>query len=251
MNRNWQLLLISFFLLATTTASVAQVPWPEKAKNLKVLPANTSQAQLRQTMFAFSNALGVNCIHCHVAGEFNDWSTYDFAADDKPTKRIARVMFKMVDYINNDAMSEVSEIRERSVDVSCMTCHRGNTTPKSLQQTLAEVIEAEGIRAGIREYHRLKERYQHGMAFDFSEAPLNLLGYQLMGENKLDEAIEIFKLNVEEYPNNFNPYDSLAEAFMKNGQLRLAEIYYSKSLALNPENDNALQMLEQLEGEQK
>ncbi len=63
-----------------------------------------------------------------------------------------------------------------------------------------------------------------------------------MKEN-IDEAIEIFKMNVADYPESFNVYDSLGEAYMKSGNKELAIKNYKKSLELNPENENAKNML--------
>ncbi|HEX7176254.1 MAG TPA: serine hydrolase [Pyrinomonadaceae bacterium] len=80
------------------------------------------------------------------------------------------------------------------------------------------------------------------------EERLNLLGYELMRQKKLAEAIAVFKLNVEFYPQSFNTYDSLGEAYMENGERELAIASYKKSLELNPKNDNGVQMLKKLEG---
>ena len=60
-----------------------------------------------------------------------------------------------------------------------------------------------------------------------------MLGYELMGEKKLDLAVEVFRLNVEAYPDSFNAFDSLAEAYVNCGDRELA---YEKSLELNPKN---------------
>lgn len=62
-----------------------------------------------------------------------------------------------------------------------------------------------------------------------------------------DDAIEIFKLNVEAYPEASNPYDSLGEGYMLNGDKELAIKNYKKSLELNPDNTNAVEMLKKLE----
>ena len=50
----------------------------------------------------------------------------------------------------------------------------------------------------------------------------------------------------EVYPDAFNPYDSLGEAYMADGQNELARTNYEKSLELNPDNTNAAQMLQKL-----
>jgi tetratricopeptide (TPR) repeat protein len=75
---------------------------------------------------------------------------------------------------------------------------------------------------------------------------LNTLGYRLLRSERIDDAIEIFKLNIEEYPDAWNPYDSLGEAYMVAGELELAIEYYEKSIELNPENTNGKAMLERI-----
>ena len=68
----------------------------------------------------------------------------------------------------------------------------------------------------------------------------------MMKENKMENAIKLFELNVEEYPNSANSYDSLGEAYMNAGNKELAIKNYEKSLQLNPKNENAVEMLKQL-----
>jgi tetratricopeptide (TPR) repeat protein len=62
----------------------------------------------------------------------------------------------------------------------------------------------------------------------------------------MPEAIALFKINVEFYPKSSNVYDSLAEAYMTNGDKDLAIENYKKSLELNPQNSNAREMLKKL-----
>ena len=69
----------------------------------------------------------------------------------------------------------------------------------------------------------------------------------MLQARKLKEAIEIFKLNVAEYPRGFNTYSSLGEAYMVSGNTELAIQNYKKSLELNPENTGATAMLKRLE----
>ena len=58
------------------------------------------------------------------------------------------------------------------------------------------------------------------------------------------EAIEIFKLNVEAYPQSSNVYDSLGEAYMVKGDGEQAIMNYEISLKLDPNNSNAAEMQE-------
>jgi tetratricopeptide (TPR) repeat protein len=83
--------------------------------------------------------------------------------------------------------------------------------------------------------------------FKLEEDSLNFWAYTLMGENHLPEATELFKLEVQLFPNSSNAYDSLAEAYMNAGQKQLAIDNYKKSLELNPMNDNAKEKLKVLE----
>jgi tetratricopeptide (TPR) repeat protein len=79
-----------------------------------------------------------------------------------------------------------------------------------------------------------------------AENQINAAGYTLLYNNKIIEAIEVFKLNVKLYPESSNVYDSLGEAYMKNGDTELAIENYKKSLELDPKNKNAEDMLVKL-----
>jgi len=119
--------------------------------------------------------------------------------------------------------------------------------PVSICEPLTETLVEFGIDSVAAEYRRLKAERPDG--YDYSENQLNFLGYQLMQRNMLKEAVEVFKLNVEAFPESFNPYDSLGEAYMTSGDKEMAVINYEKSLELNPENANAVQQLKVLRGE--
>ena len=72
-----------------------------------------------------------------------------------------------------------------------------------------------------------------------TEAELNAYGYQLMNQNNLDKAVEIFKKNVERFPDSWNVYDSLAECYQKRGDNANAKKLYEKALKMAPENQHA------------
>lgn len=59
-----------------------------------------------------------------------------------------------------------------------------------------------------------------------TEAELNLYGYQLMNQGNLDEAIDIFKLNIKRFPDAWNVYDSLGEALNNKGDKKGAKENY-------------------------
>ncbi len=79
-----------------------------------------------------------------------------------------------------------------------------------------------------------------------TESDINQLGYTLINAKKLDQAILVLKLNVEIYPESFNSWDSLGEAYMDRGDKDQAIKNYSKSLELNPKNYGARDQLAKL-----
>jgi CubicO group peptidase (beta-lactamase class C family) len=81
------------------------------------------------------------------------------------------------------------------------------------------------------------------------EGTVNQAGYTLMGNKKIEDAILIFRKNVELHSDSWNAYDSLGEAYMKNGDKELAVKNYRKSVELNPSNENGLAALKKLGAE--
>ena len=92
-------------------------------KNVQLL-TGMSDFQLQRTMNFMRASLGVHCDFCHVV---NDKTGWDFASDEKGTKRMARHMIQMVEQINQGNF-------DGNPVVSCTTCHRGTTRPVSLPQ---------------------------------------------------------------------------------------------------------------------
>src|SRR5262245_50078991 len=91
-------------LTLVASSGSAQFP-PDSFTNLKVLPRDINRDTLVAMMAGFTRALGVRCTYCHVGEENRPLSTYDFASDDKPTKRTARIMLQMVHHINEEHLA--------------------------------------------------------------------------------------------------------------------------------------------------
>jgi len=107
-----------------------------------------------------------------------------------------------------------------------------------------ECLASGDIDTGINGYRKIWDMNQ--AAWAVTEQRLNRLGYELLGSGSVKGAIALFALNVEFYPLSWNVYDSLGEAYLKNGDKGLAIENYSKSLELNPENANAGRVLEEI-----
>jgi tetratricopeptide (TPR) repeat protein len=81
--------------------------------------------------------------------------------------------------------------------------------------------------------------------YDFSESAINRFGYSVMKTGEKEEALKIFKLNTQLFPNAFNAYDSYGECLMALGKKEEALVAYKKSLELNPANKNAEKIINQ------
>ncbi|NAS30710.1 alpha/beta fold hydrolase [Flavobacteriaceae bacterium R38] len=99
------------------------------------------------------------------------------------------------------------------------------------------------INSIIKSLEKHKENY-----YPVEENNINNLGYRFLERNQLDKAIIVFGLNTHWFPNSANAYDSLGEAYLKKGDNMLAKENYKKSIAIHPNNPNAIRILEQLEG---
>jgi len=116
---------------------------------------------------------------------------------------------------------------------------------KSLTNYLMEEITKNGLEAGISAFEKQKAAKEYIL----KENEMNALGYQFLQSGKLKEAIEVFKINVKEFPESSNVYDSLGEAYMESGNKELAILNYKKSIEMDPNNENGKEMLKKLKGE--
>jgi 3-oxoadipate enol-lactonase len=107
-----------------------------------------------------------------------------------------------------------------------------------------EILGRKGVSEAINAYQEARKRNDRSLYF--REQKLNQVAYGYLQAWKVKEAIELFKLNVMVYPDSWNTYDSLAEAYLADGNKELAIFYYEKSLELNPGNVNAVDQLKNL-----
>ncbi len=72
------------------------------------------------------------------------------------------------------------------------------------------------------------------------------MGYEILRRGDKASALEIFKLNAEQFPRDWNVYDSLGEALLTTGDKPHAIESYRKSVELNLQNDNGRNVLKSL-----
>jgi tetratricopeptide (TPR) repeat protein len=96
----------------------------------------------------------------------------------------------------------------------------------------------------LRQHSVIKSSYE--LRDSNIESGLNTQGLHLLEMKKFNEAIKVLTLNTELYPNSWNTWDSLAEAYMQNGEKDIATGFFKKSLQLNPDNGYAKEMVEKM-----
>jgi CubicO group peptidase (beta-lactamase class C family) len=114
---------------------------------------------------------------------------------------------------------------------------------KSLADAFAREIESKGIAGALAAFPAMKALQKE---YYMSEEEINRLGYQYLQQKKRKEAIEVFKLNVAEFPKSWNVYDSLGEAYLDDGQTAPAIDNYEKSVELNPRNTAGAEIVKKL-----
>jgi CubicO group peptidase (beta-lactamase class C family) len=112
---------------------------------------------------------------------------------------------------------------------------------------MQRLISEKGLQEALDQYEQLKLKSPD--KYDFNEEELNKLGYHLLRLQKNTEAIAVFQLNVQAYPESANTYDSLGEAHMLNGDWEAALENYKRSLELDPDNSNARAMIQKIENQ--
>ncbi|MFB3389596.1 serine hydrolase [Flavobacterium sp. LAR06] len=113
---------------------------------------------------------------------------------------------------------------------------------KSLALELLDTYSEKGAAAGTDTYKKLKK----DPTFGIKENEINSVGYQLLQNGKKKEAIEVFKINVENFPKSGNVYDSLGEAYLADGDKNLAIANYTKSVELDPQNEAGKKVLAEI-----
>lgn len=109
-------------------------------------------------------------------------------------------------------------------------------------------IEKEQLDSADVQMNLLEQKY----GSDKSQASIyNTYGYLLLGQNRIDEAIEKFKKQIELIPDRANPYDSLGDAYRAAGRLEDAIVQYEKALKIDPNFEASKNNLEEVREELK
>ena len=226
----------------TTPPAQAAQQQPPPMTNLQIYPKETPRPDIIATMQGFAQALGVQCTHCHVGQA----PQFDFAADTKPAKNVARKMILMSREITAKLPEVTGKPAAEVTRLRCATCHRGLAIPRLLPDVLTETVNKSGGAAAVQQYRDLRKQYYGGQSYDFSENALVPVALQLTNANKPDDALALLQVNAEFYPNSAPTYGGMAQAYLKKNDKENAIKNFEKVVQLDPNNQQAKRQLEQL-----
>jgi len=159
-------------------------------------------------------------------------------SDSTYARRDSERLFKFVTDAEGKLNLEVLDAGNSTADLSLAKMDKDEKLP-------LEILVEGNFDESLKAYQLLKNKDANNPTIN--ENRLNGLGYHYMGSENLKLAQDVFKINMMLYPESFNVYDSYAEVCMNLGETEAAVKNYNKSLELNPENTNAIEMLKQLE----
>ncbi len=195
----------------------------------------------RKIRFIFNIENDGDSVSNIIANHFSDVSKkmgFEYLPPEKYTYEIFSYFYSKEKYktalsllkLNYDNYPE-SAYSKYFYEVGMMELYWGKK--KSLNELLSE--------KSLKEIHALclLESKKKEPEYNISEIAINTIGYSLIEEKKLKEALEFFKINTELFPNSSNAFDSYGECLLLIGKVKVGLAAYKKSLELDPSNINA------------
>lgn len=199
-------LLIALIVLMALPLGVTTAQTEGSFRNLKVLPQDITRDELNQIMLGNLLGLGLprrqsqGCLHCHVGSMEQPVDNWDFASDEKLTKRKARVMMGMVRAMNDGFLPSLEGRITPEVEVTCYTCHAGRTDPRPLTTVLWATYQTSGVDSTIAHYRRLRVRYYEADAYDFRAGTLARVAGGMARSGAFADATAMAEVNLETHP---------------------------------------------------
>jgi tetratricopeptide (TPR) repeat protein len=206
------------------------------ALRIKVVPENVSHQEW--LVYRFEN------LSSNSADVFMHW------ADRQVSFKIEVDNHKIVLDTYREQLTTLPGFNQAAWGAAARYCLNNNINTDEAMKWIDKAISMNGgqnfnnlsVKAGLLSLEGKKEegdKLLETAKENATEAELNMYGYQLMGQNRLDDALEIFKLNIEKHPESWNTYDSYGEALTNKGDNKGAREYYSKALEMAPEAQKA------------
>ena len=168
------------------------------------------------------------------AGSGNGFSTYLMRV---PSERVTIII------LSNSDETSASKV---AYDLAAIVFgEKYKLSEPQLRTVLTSVLLEQGVEAAVKKYHDLKRT--DSSKYNFSERLLNNVGYDLLGNGRVKDAIAIFALNAEAFPQSSNVFDSLAEAYLLDKNYNKALLNYKKSVELDSKNAHAQEEIKKIE----
>ncbi len=241
----------TFAVLAVAVPAVAGAQQPQEGfKNLQVLPKDMPRPELLNVMRRFTQTLGLRCNDCHVVtnpGQMPE--RLDPASDDKELKKIARGMLQMTMDINGKYLSQTGRTFTARTRVSCETCHRGVSKPRTLAAEVLGALEAKDADSAIVRYKELREKTYGKAQFDFTEGSLPALADEMARARRIDDALKLLTLNLDYFPNSGVTYSQIALGQAQKGDTASALATIEKGLQVAPDHPQLKRAQAMLKGQ--
>jgi len=135
-----------------------------------------------------------------------------------------------------------SQLAAESPVMTARVLERQIPPPTQIQFT--ELIEDDKIDRAVEIYQAL--RAGNPEYVPFAEAAMNALGYQLLGQNRTQQAAKIFRINTEAFPYSANVWDSYADACIASGDTETAIKCYETVLQVLPADSVATPQIREI-----
>jgi hypothetical protein len=114
---------------------------------------------------------------------------------------------------------------------------------------LMKVIDEKGNEAGIEAYREMVEKERTFRRYYFPEWSMRSVGLNYLSAGQIENAIAVFRLTTQEYPESWQAFSDLAMACDRNGDREEAIRYYEKALSVNPESTEIKKTLSRIRAE--
>lgn len=232
-------------MLFAATAPPLSAQLPERPRNLQVLPKDLSTDSVFNLMLGVANDLGVTCGFCHPGGDNPTWATTNFTGDVKPTKLIARDMFRLVNRLNQEMIPGIVK-GHTPAPVTCATCHRGAPRPITIEDTLNTLLSAQGTDSAMAAYLRLRDKYTGRMTYDLTDWPLREIAGTFAAQKRTADAVKLLELDARLFPASTSVAFQLGRTYEAAGDTVHAVMQYHKVLSITPGNESAQRRLKAL-----
>ncbi len=157
----------------------------------------------------------------------------------QPKKSVSEEMLDRV--INNGVKKSIEWYKSIESNASYSTSHK-----IQINEVAQGLFKINRVKDAVSILRFCSNEFTSTKYNDLSEVQLNNIGYHYLELKNVLGAIDVFKLNVELFPGSWNAYDSLGEAYLVNGNKKLAKKNYKASLKINPENTYAIEALKRM-----